>query len=375
MLKFIVTGLACACCICGAYAATPNQKTDATAANAKTIGVAGRILIDAARFDDDITPINSGMEFRKVWLKLHGTVTNNWAYTVQYDFSHNSPSAKNLYIGWQGLDNANVYLGQFKAFFGLSGSTSGKYLTFMERPAMSVFEPGYRIGAGYKWAGSHTTFAASVYGNAIGQGTQDDGLVNYGSRFTFAPFNSAGNVLHLGVAIAIENHDDTHRFGFSQRPPAHMAPKLVGTSITNVDNARNIGAELAWVAGPFSVQSEYESSTLTRTNGFDNVTFSGYYAQASVFLTGESRPYSNGSFGHVTPLSSSGAWQLAVRTGRLNLNDGAIIGGKMKTVALGVNYYVNSHVRFMVNYIRTEVNHGGTIDKPVILQLRAQLDF
>lgn len=335
----------------------------------------GRIMVDTALFDDDITPLDSGLEFRRARLELAGTLYGDWGYTARYDFAGNEVTAKELYISYHGLDNAMIFMGQFKQFFGLAELTSSKYITFMEVALPMAFAPSYRIGVGYLWEGDNTTFGASAYGNEAGEGTENDGLVNFSSRFTYAPINNNNNVLHLGIAVAQESVNDTNSITFAERPESHIAPKLISATINNVDGVRKLGLEAAWVSGPFSLQSEYITTTVQRNAGFDDATLAGYYVQASWFLTGESRPYDAGSFGRVKPNGEGGAWQLAVRLSHLDFVDDSITGGEMNDITFGVNYYVNPHVRFMANYIQVEADYGAVVDEPSILQFRAQIDF
>ena len=76
--------------------------------------------------------------------------------------------------------------------------------------------------------------------------------------------------------------------------------RLVDTGDIPADDADLINPEVALVYGPFSLQGEYFYATLDNDEDFD---FSGFYAFASYFLTGESRKYSasKGYFGRVKP--------------------------------------------------------------------------
>jgi len=79
--------------------------------------------------------------------------------------------------------------------------------------------------------------------------------------------------------------------------------------VPGASSHQKYGLEAALVMGPFSLQGEYIRVDVDTSTGTDPA-FSGYYAYASWFLTGESRPYAEGKFNRV---KADGAWELAVR--------------------------------------------------------------
>jgi phosphate-selective porin OprO/OprP len=131
-----------------------------------------------------------------------------------------------------------------------------------------------------------------------------------------------------------------------------------------------------------------------------NPSFDGWYAQGSWVITGESKTY-NPSTGSYTipkpnaPLSFDqggiGAWELAARYSVLDLNDnaglagfvtpvGGIRGGEQKIWTLGVNWYPNNAIRFVLDYQHTDVNRlsgtGGSLDAKLdAVSLRTQLSL
>ena len=92
-------------------------------------------------------------------------------------------------------------------------------------------------------------------------------------------------------------------------------------------------------------------------------------------LTGESRRYNpaTGSFQNPrpkAPFSSEGgfgAWELAARYSRMNLNfeeglagtaavPGSVRGGEQYDLTLGVNWYLNPNFKVMMNYLLIDVD-------------------
>jgi phosphate-selective porin len=88
--------------------------------------------------------------------------------------------------------------------------------------------------------------------------------------------------------------------------------------------------------------------------------FSTYYGQVS-WIFGGQRTYevSEGLFGKVVP-SKNGAWEVVLRYSKMDQNDitaiDPVLGGVASNTTLGLTYYLNKNVRFMLNY--TKVDNG-----------------
>ena len=68
-------------------------------------------------------------------------------------------------------------------------------------------------------------------------------------------------------------------------------------------------------------------------------------------------------------------WQLGVRYDSVDLNDGAIFGGKEDNWTVGANYYWHSNFKFALNYVMVNSEKGAVPveDNPNILEFRAQI--
>ncbi|MCJ7705238.1 MAG: OprO/OprP family phosphate-selective porin [Desulfobacterales bacterium] len=148
-----------------------------------------------------------------------------------------------------------------------------------------------------------------------------------------------------------------------------------------------INTELAMVLGPFPLQGEYFHA-FTGASEVGNPKFWGVYLQASYFLTGEHRTYdaANGIFPQIKPKQDFhplkgkwGAWEVAARLSYIDLNGEDIKGGKERNFTAGVNWYLNSNIRPIFNYIRAHVEDRANppIDNghASIIQTRLQFSF
>lgn len=120
----------------------------------------------------------------------------------------------------------------------------------------------------------------------------------------------------------------------------HMADSFVDTGSFAAKHANLFNPELAVVYGSFSFQSEYTFTNVgtdfperittipiggiditRRSDGGDNLDFSGWYVFGSYFITGEHRKYiaKTGTFGHVIPIQNfdmNGGWGAIELTAR-----------------------------------------------------------
>ena len=87
---------------------------------------------------------------------------------------------------------------------------------------------------------------------------------------------------------------------------------------------------------------------------------------------------SSGAFTRVSPKKNFreegglGAVELAARYSNTNLDDGAVDGGEVDTIALGANWHLNPNTRVMLDYVMPDED---TIGDAQLLLMRLQVDF
>ncbi len=116
---------------------------------------------------------------------------------------------------------------------------------------------------------------------------------------------------------------------------------------------------------------EYFWYNVARNNlpGLLSLKFNGGYAEASLVLTGETHPYipalcrlwRHHPCKSVLAMGGGwGAWDIAGRVSTMNLNDqlgttNGVAGGQQTIYSAGLNWYVNSNIRFMFDYLHGNV--------------------
>jgi phosphate-selective porin OprO and OprP len=346
----------------------------------------GRIMTDAAHYDEDINTLGSGTELRRVRLAWDGTLSRDWAFKGEIEFAGGA-DLKSTYLDYVGLPDTYFRFGKYKEPISMEELSSSKYTTFMERAMLTELLPGRNVGLGAGRSGERWGLSAGLFaGLEDGEEEQDEGLALSG-RFHYAPWHRPRHSAHLGVSASYRDMGDSQAIRFRARPDSHITDtRLVDTGVVEgVDNVAWLGLEAALVADSLSLQSEYLAVGLDRF-GLSDPRFQGWYAYGSWFLTGESRSYDprDGSFGRITPQrpfggGGPGAIELGLRFSRLDLTDEEVIGGVQDNLNLGLNWYPTPNVRFMANYIKVlELDRPGSEfdgDTPSIFQIRGQADF
>ncbi len=345
--------------------------------------ISGRLHVDAASFKEDVTPLENGIIFRRARLAASGKFFQDWRYRFDYDFAANSDfRIKGAWIRYDGFRPLRIAAGNIQEPLSLEELTSSNRITFMERAMISAFTPSYHLGALLSTHGKNWSASGGLFEKTIGEQKTDKISSGRGTagRLTIAPYHGKRRALHLGIS-AEYREPDSNSVRYSTRPESKVTDKrLVSTrTIKNVSDTLIYGLEGALVQGPWSLQGEYMRASVRRNNGAAELSFDGWYAFASWFITGESRRYSakKGSFRQIRPKGRYGAWELATRFSTIDLTDQDIKGGQEDNITFGVNWYPNRNLRFMANYIlaSADPNRRGVKDEPAILQFRAQYHF
>ncbi len=384
----------------------------------------GRLEFDGYYDDNDSgSRIGSGaagsdssdsFRFRRAWITLTGSVYS-FDYHIDYDLV--SSALQRAWISHEAAPHGTLYIGQDKPWASLDEIASDTDTPFLERNVASSSginsAATYSNGLYYAWhdrvfAGDDNLWlglsASSLHKQSGGTDTSTQGTA-FNARVAYAPIVEKDRWLHFGVSFINANAAAgsttagtnallaSYVYGnhFDSNEKLALASYPVSSTGTR-PHSNTLGGELAGAYGPGYLQAEYDNAKFHETGEPDDRVMA-YSVTAAFTLTGETRPYkpAEATYGGITPSHAYGAWELAVRYERAR-NDGnngvftglALPGAKGSLATLdqvtllsaGVNYYPNSHVRFMLDYEhgKADLGRAGT-DSPNTVAARAQLVF
>ncbi|NJN14124.1 MAG: hypothetical protein HC813_00165, partial [Planctomycetes bacterium] len=258
-----------------------------------------RVLADSHwRTSDDFMGglTEDGVFFRDLRLELDGTMYKNVDFVVQVNFAKSSIVLNDVALALRGIPVVGtVRIGHFKEPFAFESLVSSKYTLFMEKSAAgNAFAPARNVGVALmdRAFEERLSWAIGLFRDTddTGAGT-DDGGYQLTLRLTGLPWENReeGALLHLGFAFSLRNPEgDT--VSFSSRPGTGSGPLLVETMSIAAEEVMLYGFELVFLWHSFTFQAEYMAADLD-SPGAGNPMFSGWYAAAGYWITGERRPY------------------------------------------------------------------------------------
>jgi len=388
------------------------------------------VQFDAAHYN--VSPrtaandLGSGTNFRRARLGFDGTAFKDWNYALWGEFGGSGGESALLnqayieYAGFKpfGLDEPlRVRIGAWATPAGLEDATSNTESLFLERAAVAELVRNFatgdgRTGVGATLRGQRWYASALFSGKVVGTPatTEFDQQTGYAFRVAFNPLKGADYDVHIGANLqSILNPADTtagpvssRAVRLQERPELRMSGlRLVDTGAINSDGLTAYGLEGGASFKNFYAAGEWYKIDVNRqgVSAFDP-SFSGWYLQGAWTITGERHAWSNvnGGFTGIKPAKpfdrSKGDWgalELAARYSELDLNDrsgvlgsaapaGGVRGGEQKITTVGLNWYPNNTVRFLLDYQWARVKRlnaaGASIGEDVdVVSLRSQFAF
>jgi phosphate-selective porin OprO and OprP len=313
-------------------------------------------------------------------------------------------------------------IGNQESLNGLDQITSSNYISFLERAQFNdAFTNTRRLGAviGYYSTDERLRLETGLFtAHSIDASVDNDGWIGAARAVYTTPafggkIHLAGNFQHRefpsnnnGVASVSAGAPSTNQLARYRARPflqttdvrfvdtgsfAAESDNVFGVEFAGIFKNAYFASEAQWVK-PHGYRAGDIATGLDAFTGGSAVTptgdptFFGAYSEFGIFLTGEERGYKEGVWSrtkvlHPVDKGGSGAFQLAARYDYLDLTSSKLIrgqtnnfatgtsslaavngrlgrGGRQTGYLIGLNWYPMDYVRFMLNYIHTEVEGG-----------------
>ncbi|MBX3489911.1 porin [Parvibaculum sp.] len=374
-----------------------------------SFGITGRAHLDVGAYDQDAASaanfggLRGNANFRRARVGLNGTFAKDFGYNIEFNFGDSGTESNariyEVLLTYNGIENTQLVLGATKPKMTLDDSTSSNDITFIERAtavnlAITPAAGEARMTAG----GTYNTdnFFGGLYytmgSAAAGGGLDDYDSSNVVGRLAYATSPKEGLNVHIGASGSHSFNVPADTIRFRDRPELRVDPlRYIDANFVGTADAVSVyGPELALNYGPFRAQGEYYIYDISRNGVLADASFDAWYLQASWILTGESYRYDikKAAYSGVRPANpfgfgkgGSGAWEIAARYSEADLNDASagIAGGEQEIITVGLNWYANNNLRFMLNYLNVDVKNRGGVVNPNFghdaVALRTQFAF
>lgn len=342
------------------------------------------MLIDGGIYLKNPGHFGNGVEFNDLRIGVKA-VYQDWRMKLETGYVGNKLAIKDAFITYS-YKNSLIQIGQFYEPFSPDMLCSTSDLRFSQSAGATLaLTNSRRMGVTYSYSAKHYYLCGGLFTDNdlnnlknVSPGYAIDG------RVVYRPVNESRRLLHLGVAVIYRTPDgtlpdDENRNTFVYKSPGVSTIDNRDILFANVNNAVSqfkLGAELLLVYHKFFLQSEYIRAHVNRKNDFRNYAAHGAYVQSSWLFLGQNYLYDETAACPARPEGKT--LELCTRFNYLTLNDQAagIEGGMQKDLSIGLNYYLNKHIAFKLNYSYFISGvHTQDIDNFSILQGRLQFVF
>lgn len=380
-----------------------------SADGSNVVRIRGTLHVDGRWYADDVTPETADtFLLRRVRPTIEGTLGKIYDFRFTPDFGGGKTIILDAYAAARLRPWATLTAGKFKVPVGLERLQSANDIRFVERGLPTSLVPNRDIGVqlGGDLAGGALNYSVGYF-NGVTDGASSDNNPNpdvesdtkgdLAARVFIQPFLNSDRYALRGLGFGIgatyvdvSGDPGTPNLASYKTPGQQTFFRYRSNSASGALNSATYadGARLRWspqvyyANGPVSVLGEYVrvsqdvsrhlSATATRAGTVDA---SAWQVQLAWFVTGEDE-----SFKGVKPRSTFapgkpgwGALELVARAHQLTVDDAAFAGGadsfanpagsarKATALGVGLNWYLNQNVKWVIDYELTRFEGGGAI--------------
>lgn len=337
-----------------------------------------------ARFFLDGVPAGTNDSFllRTARPTLEGSLGKLVGFRLTPEFAGDSASIVDAYVDLRFNPAYTVRVGKFTSPVGLERLQSSAALSEIERALPSELAPNRDIGVQLQGdvAEGRVGYAIGVFNGAVdGRDaitSNPDNDFEYAGRIFFEPFKNNANAwsgLGFGLGGSVgDKHGSGSNFLPRYRTPGQLQFFGYRSAVLADGRHSRISPEGYFYRGAFGLLAEYIVSQQRVTVGTttDDLSHSAWQATASYVLSGEDAGY-RGVVKPSNPFNPGkggwGAFELVGRYSVLEIDEDAFplfadataSANQANAWTLGLNWYLNSNLKLVLNYLQTDFEGGA----------------
>jgi phosphate-selective porin OprO/OprP len=360
-----------------------------------SLRVSAGVILDAGTYAQDEASreqfeLSPDWQVRDFRVMLNGRIKTRreitWCAGLMYDAANDRWLARQtgVMIAVPEL-KGHLFVGRSKEGVSLNMVMVGYAGWTMERsPTVVATVP--LLADGVKWMGyfpkRHILYNLGWYTDVLSEGQSFSSYdQQFVARLGWLPIvKKNGTLLHVALSgrYGLVN-DRTLRL--RSRPELNIAPYFVDTEPFPARDTTLVQAEAYYRPGPWLFGTEYFVQRVDALEGPDPL-FHGGDAVVTWLITGETRKYNTvgGYFLAVSPRRTvleggPGALEAVLRLSYIDLNGGAIRGGRFWRLTPMINWYLTDHLRLELAYGVGQLDRFGVLGTTQFFQSRLQFQF
>lgn len=326
-----------------------------------------------------------GFQIRRARPIIEGTLFKYYGFRITPDFGLGKVVLYDAYLDIAYWPTAKFRIGKFKPPVGLERLQSASDILFYERAFPTLLVPNRDIGIQLSGDifGGRIFYAVGVF-NGIPDGANSDAETNdskdAAARLFFQPFKGGFAPLEglgFGVSGSFGEEEGSAALPSYKTTGGYTFFKYSSAVIADGEQSR-FSPHLYYYYGPLGLFGEYVQSSLevkkgTTTTRVDN---SAWQVAVSYVVTGGKTSYKGVAPKKPLDPLKGGGWgelQIAARYSVIELDhdafDDKVVDSKKYSEsaaawAVGLNWYLNSAVRVIVNYEQTDFDAVSPAEDP-----------
>lgn len=352
------------CSLVCALLSSASQAWTAVESPEGKLELTGNLQFDSGRIALDGAGAEEHFGWRRRRLGFDWTRGKQFELAFEYDFA--AHAVTDAWLKWKTASGWWQF-GQFKQPFVLDELNSDKRTLLLEPGLPHAFAISRRLAVGWLW----NPGAFGLQLNGFGRNLDGTPSSNGGAARTWwTPQHADERTLHLGLALS---HEDVADGGLALnvRPESRLTALRAARTprLADTDSLRRLGLEALWLDGPWYGQAELVALDARRTSTVDYAAF-GWYAQLGRSFGPGRRHYKHGT---IQSIDRCGTLELGLRAASVDLDDGAVQGGRAHTLAFGATWYLQPETRLMTNIVDVRRRDPGADFQ--VLEMRVQVVF